>query len=88
MDKNKTYFNTKDSETENFGKVCFTRDEYRKSKGISKNQICINANVQRTQLQNYCMNKVARIDLFVLARICNYLECEIGDIMKYEPPER
>lgn len=88
LDKNKTYLNTKDNETENVGKVYFTLDEYRKSKGISKNQICINANVQRTQLQNYCMNKVARIDLFVLARICNYLECEIGDIMKYEPPEK
>ena len=88
LNKNKTYLNAKDNETENFGKVYFTLDEYRKAKGISKNQICINANVQRTQLQNYCMNKVARIDLFVLARICNYLECEIGDIMKYEPPEK
>ncbi len=70
------------------GSVVFTIDEFRKSKGISKNQICINANVQRTQLQNYCNNKVARIDLFVLARICNYLECEIKDIMKYVPPKK
>lgn len=73
---------------ENIGCIRFTLDEFRKEKGISKNQICINANVQRTQLQNYCNNKVARIDLFVLARICNYLECEIGDIMKYVPPEK
>lgn len=76
------------AEQEDIGQVCFTLDEFRKSKGISKNQICINANVQRTQLQNYCKNKVARIDLFVLARICNYLECEIGDIMKYVPPKK
>lgn len=73
---------------EDVGSVVFTIDEFRKSKGISKNQICINANVQRTQLQNYCNNKVARIDLFVLARICNYLECEIKDIMKYVPPKK
>ena len=76
------------AENENVGSVIFTLDEFRKSKGISKNQICINANVQRTQLQNYCNNKVARIDLFVLARICNYLECEIKDIMKYVPPKK
>ena len=76
------------AEQEDVGTVCFTLDEFRKAKGISKNQICINANVQRTQLQNYCKNKVARVALFVLARICNYLECEIGDIMKYVPPKK
>lgn len=76
------------AEQDDVGSVIFTIDEFRKSKGISKNQICINANVQRTQLQNYCNNKVARIDLFVLARICNYLECEIKDIMKYVPPKK
>ena len=88
MSENKSYSTDKDSEVENFGRVYFTLDEYRKAKGISKNKIVVNANVQRTQLQNYCTNKVARIDLFVLARICKYLECDIGDIMKYEPPEK
>lgn len=73
---------------DDFGRVRFTNEEYRKSKGINKNKIVLNANVQRTQLQDYCNNKVARVDLFVLARICSYLGCEIGDIMKYEPPEK
>lgn len=73
---------------EDYGKVYFTLDEYRIERGISKNQIVINANVQRTQLQNYCKNKVTRVDLPVLARICCYLGCSIGDIMRYDPPER
>lgn len=75
-------------ESQDFGRVYFTLDEYRIKRGISKNQIVINANVQRTQLQNYCNNKVTRIDLPVLARICCYLGCDIGDIMRYEPPEK
>ena len=65
------------------GKVILTLDEYRLSRNISKNKIVQGARVQRTQLQNYCNNKVARVDLDVLARICDYLDCELSDIMRY-----
>ena len=67
------------------GRIVITLDEYRKSRDISKNKIVLGAGVQRTQLQKYCQNKVARVDLGVLARICNYLDCELSDIMRYEP---
>ncbi len=67
------------------GKVVITLDEFRKAKGISKYQIIKNCSVSHTQLNNYCNNKVERIDLPVLARICDFLECDIGDILKYVP---
>jgi putative transcriptional regulator len=66
------------------GRIVITLDEYRKSREISKNKIVLGAGIQRTQLQNYCRNKVARVDLGVLARICHYLDCELSDIMRYE----
>ena len=66
------------------GKVILTLDEYRLSRNISKNKIVQGARVQRTQLQNYCNNKVAHVDLDVLVRICDYLDCELSDIMRYE----
>ena len=66
------------------GRVVITREEYRRARNISKNKLVQGANVQRTQLQNYCNNKVARVDLDVLARICNFLDCELSDIMRYE----
>ncbi|MEG1658565.1 MAG: helix-turn-helix transcriptional regulator [Oscillibacter sp.] len=69
---------------ESHGKVVLTLEEYRISRGISKNKIVLGAELQRTQLQNYCNNKVARVDLDVLARICNYLDCSLSDIMRYE----
>ena len=72
---------------ENHGKVIITLEEYRLRKNISKNKIVENANVQRTQLQNYLHNRVARVDLDVLVRICNYLDCDISDILKYEKGE-
>lgn len=69
------------------GEVVITLEEYRKKRNISKNKIVVNAHVQRTQLQNYLYNKVSRVDLDVLARICSYLDCDISDILKYEKPK-
>ncbi len=69
----------------NKGKVIITLDEYRLSRGISKYKLIKNCNLSPAQLNSYCNNKVARIDLPVLARICDYLQCEISDILKYVP---
>ena len=69
---------------ENHGKIVITVEEYLRAHGVSKNKLTLGATLQRTQLQNYCRNKVTRVDLDVLARICNYLGCEIQDIMHFE----
>ena len=66
------------------GRIVITLEEYRLAHNVSKNKIVQGANVQRTQLQNYCNNKVARVDLDVLARICHFLGCQLSDIMRYE----
>lgn len=55
-----------------------------KEKGISKTQLCYDCRIQRTQLNNYCKNKVSRIDLNTLAKICECLDCEITDILILE----
>ena len=53
-------------------------------KGVSKNSVCKHCNLQRTQLNNYCKSKVVRIDLSVLAHLCEYLDCTPNDILKIE----
>ncbi len=53
-----------------------------KERGISKNRVCENCRLQRTQLNNYCQNKVSRIDLNTLAKLCEYLDCTPNDILK------
>lgn len=53
-----------------------------KEKNVSKNQICRNCNLQRTQLNNYCKNKIERMDLGILARICDFLDCTPNDVLK------
>lgn len=67
-----------------FGKVFFKIDEVLEKKNISKNKLEKEANLQRTQLNSYCNNKVKRIDLETIAKICHVLDCKIEDIMEYE----
>ncbi|QDW75322.1 helix-turn-helix transcriptional regulator [Lachnospiraceae bacterium KGMB03038] len=53
-------------------------------KGVSKTQLCYACRLQRTQLNNYCKNKVSRIDLNTLAKICDFLQCDVGEILRLE----
>ena len=53
-----------------------------KEKNISKNKLCEACNLQRTQLNNYCKNKVSRIDFTILAKLCEFLDCTPNDILK------
>lgn len=69
------------------GKIIITLEEYRKEHNISKYKIIKNCGVGATQLNSYCNNNVSRIDLPVLARICDYLKCDIGDILRYVPSD-
>lgn len=69
------------------GSIIITLEQYRKAHGVSKYKIIKNCDVSATQLNSYCNNKITRVDLPVLARICDYLQCGIGDILEYIPDE-
>jgi len=68
---------------QDFGKVVFKIDQVLENKNISKNKLEKEARLQRTQLNSYCNNKVKRIDLETIAKICHVLDCRIEDIMEY-----
>ena len=59
-------------------------DDILSEKNLSKNWLEENAKLQRSQLNSYANNKVKRIDLDVLARMCIALNIEVGDIMKIQ----
>ena len=77
-------FTEGDKDMEDFGQVVFKIDQVLEDKKISKNKLEKEAKLQRTQLNSYCNNKVRRIDLQTLAKICYVLDCGIEDIMEYE----
>ena len=68
-------------------KIYIDLENVLKEKNVSKNQLCINCSLQRTQLNNYCKNKVGRVDLTILGRMCAYLNCTPNDILKFKEEE-
>ena len=69
-----------------YGTIKIKLDELIANKKISKNKLGHLAEMQRTQINNYCRNDITRLDTNVLARICTVLECEIGDMLEFVPP--
>lgn len=63
-------------------KIYIDLERLLEEKQVSKNKVCKHCDMQRTQLNNYCKNKVVRIDLSILARLCEYLNCTPNDILK------
>ena len=68
-----------------YGKIKIKLDEMLKSRGMSKNKLSHKAEMQRTQINNYCKNEITRLDTDVLARICTALDCKIEDILEFVP---
>ena len=65
-------------------KIVIDLERVLSEKQISKTQLCYACKLQRTQLNNYCKNKVTRIDLNTLAKICDYLNCDVNEILVIE----
>ena len=58
---------------EQYGTIRIKLDELIQKSGISKNKLSHRAEMQRSQINNYCKNEVTRLDTDVLARICTVL---------------
>lgn len=72
---------------ERFGTVKINLAKLIEENGISKNKLSQRAEMQRTQINHYCNNTITRLDIDVLARLCTVLECEIGDLLEFVPPQ-
>lgn len=70
-----------------FGTIRIKLEDLIKKTGISKNKLSQRAEMQRTQINHYCNNTITRLDIDVLARLCTVLDCEIGDLLEFIPPD-
>ena len=68
-----------------FGHVTIHLARLIQQSGLTKGEVGRRALMERTQLNSYCNNKVGRIDLDVIARLCIALDCQVADILEYIP---
>ncbi len=54
-----------------------------KEKNLSKNQIVRDTNTDFKVIKRLADGNLIRIDIYVLARLCNYLNVEPKDIIEY-----
>ena len=71
-----------------YGKATLNLEQLIKEKGISKTQLSYKAEISHTQINRFCKNDIARIDLNTIARLCYVLNCNVADLIIYEPPEQ
>ena len=67
------------------GYYLFKLEQLLEDKKISKNKIMRDTNTDFKDLKRIGTGELERIDIAVLARLCDYLDCEIVDIFEYIP---
>ncbi|PXX74633.1 helix-turn-helix domain-containing protein [Dielma fastidiosa] len=65
------------------GKIKIHLEELIKNSGLSKTKFSYRADMQMSQVNAYCNNTIKRLDVDVLARICDTLGCSIADLLEY-----
>lgn len=67
------------------GHYLFKLNDILKQRDISKNKLMRETNTDFKVIQRIIKGELTKIDIIVLARICNYLECNMNDIIEYYP---
>lgn len=68
----------------NYGKVEITLKDVLEKKDISRNKLCTMIATNYDLVNRYYNNKVIRIDLDIIARMCFALNCNVTDLLKYK----
>lgn len=67
------------------GFYLFKLKQILEDKNLSINKIMKDTNTDFKVLKRIMNGDLVRIDIFVLARLCDYLDCKISDILEYFP---
>ena len=67
-----------------YGKVEIVLKDILNKKGISRNKLSSMIAANYNLVNRYYNNKVIRIDLDIIARMCYALNCSVEDILKYK----
>lgn len=57
-------------------------NELLSERGISKNRICKDLDIPRGNFNRYCRDEFQRIDANLILKLCEYLDCEIDQLIE------
>lgn len=69
------------------GVYLFKLEDILKNKNISINKLIRDTNTDFKVLKRIMTGDLVRFDIFVMARLCDYFNCIITDIIEYIPPK-
>lgn len=72
---------------EEYGEIKIHLAEILEAKNISVNQLSFRTEMQRSQIRSYRDNKIQRLDIDILKRLCYVLECDLHELVEYIPPK-
>lgn len=64
--------------------IRITLDRVLEQKKVSRYELAKRTGIQYQIIDNYYKNRIKRYDGYVLERICDALECEIGQLLEYK----
>ena len=65
--------------------IVFKLADIMREKGYSKNKLCVKCNLRFENVQGYYLGNISRVDLYVLSAMCRELDCNVQDIIEYNP---
>lgn len=69
-----------------YGSLHFRIEELLEEKGISKNQLCKDLGIKRSNFNKYCKDENTIIDVNFICKLCYYFDIEIQNLINYNKP--
>ena len=71
----------------NYGTLHLRINEILADKGISKNKICKDLDIPRSNFNRYGRDEFQRMDTNLICKLCNYLDVDISTLIEYNKPD-
>lgn len=71
-----------------YGHIEIKLKELLQNRKIKKSKFASYAQVTPDLISRYCSGNVVRVDIDLLARFCDILECDITDLLIYKKPKK
>lgn len=69
-----------------YGMLHLRINELLQEKGLSKNKVCKDLDIPRTNFNRYCRDNFQRLDAGLICKLCGYLGVSAGELIEYKKP--